>query len=154
MIEEYPEGHIARSQGENHWTSLTRIPHYYGDVVRQLFIVAAALMLITAPFYASTLKVELPFEIAGALVLIALAALANPHSKLIMMGNAVVAGVGLVIFQTWALYTYSEASWMQFILREVLAVLFLAAFYFSMKTLRAFLLGKVGKHWEAGEFDG
>ena len=129
------------------------IPHYHGDVVRQIFIVGAALLLIGAPFYSSSLWLELPFEIIGALVLIALAALANPHQKTVFMLGAAASGAGLVIFQTWALAAFQESTWFQFALREVLAVLFLAGFYFCMKTVRAFLMHKIGKHDEAGEFD-
>src|SRR3989344_9204096 len=110
------------------------IPHYHGDAVRQLFISAAALMLIGAPFYADSLRTELPFEIVGALILAALAALANPHKKLALVADAIAAGVGLVIYKTWALYTYHDSTWMQFVLREVIAIIFLSAFYFSMKT--------------------
>ena len=55
------------------------IEHYYGDAIRQLFVTAAALILVGAPFYAEALRVELPFEILGAVILVAIAALANPY---------------------------------------------------------------------------
>jgi len=129
------------------------VPHYYGDIVRQLFICTAALMLIAAPFYADSLRVELPFEIAGALVLVALAALVNPHKKSVMVANAVASGVGLVIFETWTLYAYQASSWVQVGLRQLLALLFLVAFYFSVKTVRAFVMHQVGRQAEAGEFE-
>src|SRR3989338_782571 len=129
------------------------LPHYHGDAVRQLLASAAILMLVGAPFYASFLGVELPFLITGALALVAVAALVNPHKKSIFLVAAVASGVGLVVFETWALYGYYDSNWVQFILREVIAVVFLAGFYFSMKTVRAFVLHKVGKHDEAGEFE-
>ena len=129
------------------------IPHYHGDVVRQLFIVTVILMVVGAPFYTETLRTQLPFMIAGALVLAALAALANPHKKWVFLAGAVAAGLGFVVYETWALYQYATSSWLEFILREVIAVTFLVAFYFSMKTVRAFMLRKVGRHDEAGEFD-
>jgi len=129
------------------------LPHYHGDAVRQLLASAAILMLVGAPFYASFLGVELPFLITGALALVAVAALVNPHKKSIFLVAAVASGVGLVVFETWALYGYYDSNWAQFILREVIAVVFLAGFYFSMKTVRAFVLHKVGKHDEAGEFE-
>ncbi len=133
--------------------SVGGVSHYYGNQVRQLFIAAAALILIGAPFYADSLRSELPFEIAGALVLVALAAVANPHNKSIFFMSAIVAGTGLAIYETWALNWYFESTWVQFVLREVIAVLFLVAFYFNVKTVRAFLLGKIGHHDEVGEFD-
>lgn len=129
------------------------IPHYHGDSVRQLFASAAALMLLGAPFYSDFLRAELPFEIAGALVLVAIAALINPHNKSVFAASAVVSGVGLIVFEAWALYAYRDSTWAQFILREVISILFLAGFYFSMKTIRAFMLHSIGKHDEAGEFE-
>ena len=129
------------------------VAHYYGDTVRQLFIVAAALLLIAAPFYADTLRSELFYEIAGAVVLVAIAALANPHNKSTFMFAAIAAGVGLVVYESWALNKYFDSTWVQFILREVIALIFLVAFYYSVKTLRAFLLHRVGKQDEVGEFE-
>lgn len=129
------------------------IPHYHGDVIRQLFIAAVVLMLVGAPFYAGALQVQLPFLIVGALMFAGIAALANPHKKWIFVASAVAAGTGFVVYELWALQQYAESSWIQFILREVIAIVFLIAFYFSMKTVRAFVLGRVGKHDEAGEFD-
>jgi hypothetical protein len=129
------------------------VPHYYGDIVRHLFMGTAALMLIAAPFYADTLRIELPFEIAGALALVALAALANPHRKSVFIGSAVVSGTGVIIYATWALYTYGSSTPAQFILRQLIAVLFLIAFYFSIKTVRAFILDRVGKDEVPGEFE-
>ena len=129
------------------------VAHYYGDTIRQIFVAAAALMLIGAPFYADNLKSELPFVVGGALVLIALAAVTNPHSKNVAAANAIAAGVGLLIYEIWALYEYDTVYSSAFLLRELLAIMFLAAFYYSMKTLRAFILHQVGKEEEVGEFD-
>src|SRR3989344_1680177 len=90
------------------------VSHYYGNHVRQLFVVAAAMMLIAAPFYADSLRAELPFEIVGALALVALAALANPHNKSVFVLSAIAAGIGLVVYEMWALYTYFDSTWAQF----------------------------------------
>lgn len=129
------------------------IPHYWGDIIRQLFIVAAALMLVGAPFYADTLRNELPFEIVGALIVVFIASLANPHNKSVFMAGAVAAGVGFLVYELWALNMYFDSTWLRFILREVIAIIFLTAFYYNMKTVRAFVLHRVGKHDEVGEFE-
>ncbi len=132
---------------------LTGIPHYYGDIVRQIFIVASAIILLAAPFYGENLSLELPFEVIGVLVLVTLAALANPHSRNYLLADAVVSGVGLVIFEIWALYGHDSGTWIQFALRELIAILFLVAFYFSMKTVRAFTLHQIGHRDTVAEFD-
>jgi hypothetical protein len=140
-------------EDELHHSPPAHVAHYYGDAVRQFFIVLAILILLGAPWYGSSLRIELPFEVIGALILVTLAALVNPHQKSIMVANAVVAGVGAVVYQMWALFGWEDGTVIQFVLREGIAILFLAAFYFSMKTVRAFLLHKIGKHDEVGEFD-
>src|SRR3989344_3610993 len=128
------------------------VPHYYGDIVRQLFIAGALLILIGAPFYADTLSVELPYEMVAALVLAALAALVNPHSKPLLLANAVAAGVCLLVYEHWALTQYDTSTWTQFILRELIALIFLIAFYFSLKTVRAFILRQIGKYAKVAKF--
>lgn len=130
-----------------------RVSHYYGDQIRQIFMGLAALMLVGAPFYMDSLRGEFPFAVAGALALAAIGALANPHKRIVFVASAVAAGAGAVIYGAWALYDYHDSTWTQFVLRQAIALLFLAAFYFSVKTLRAYLMGKIGKRDEAGEFD-
>ena len=134
-------------------TDWGNVPHYYGDVVRQCFVVGAALILLFSPFYTDTLRTHLPFLLFGGLVFVALAALTNPHNRSIVLADAVAAGVAVVIYQAWALFEYESSTWVEFALRELIALIFIAAFYFSMKTLRAMLLHKVGKREEVGEFD-
>src|SRR3989344_564282 len=128
-------------------------PHYYGDIVRQLFIAGAILIVVGAPFYADSLSAELLYEILAALILAGLAALVNPHNKPLLLANAIAAGVGLVVYAFWGLSEYSTSTWVQFILRELIAIIFLVAFYFSMKTVRAFILHQIGKRENVAEFD-
>src|SRR3989344_6031518 len=128
-------------------------PHYYGDIVRQLFIAGAILIVVGAPFYADSLSAELLYEILAALILAGLAALVNPHNKPLLLANAIAAGVGLVVYAFWGLSEYSTSTWVQFILRELIAIIFLVAFYFSMKTVRAFILHQIGKRETVAEFD-
>lgn len=120
------------------------ISHYYGDTVRQLLVAAAALMLIAAPFYTDNMYVELPFIVIGGVVLIAVSALTSPLKSGAISADAVVSGVGLVIFELWALWGFSWDEVVKFVFREAIAIVFLTAFYFSTKTLRNMLMGQVG----------
>lgn len=133
--------------------STAPIPHYHGNVVRQLLITAVILMLVGAPFYAGSLKIQLPFLVVGALLLASVAAIANPHKRWVFIAGAGAAGIGFAVYEMWSLYQYTESTWMQTVLRQIIALIFLVAFYFSMKTIRAFTLHKIGKHDEVGEFD-
>ncbi|KKW20130.1 MAG: hypothetical protein UY63_C0001G0035 [Parcubacteria group bacterium GW2011_GWA2_51_10] len=131
------------------WPSVS---HYYGDFVRQLLVGAAALIVIGAPFYADSLRAELPFEVVGALILVALAAVTNPWNRNVIVADAIASGVGMAVFQTWALSGYDAAGPIAFVLRQALAILFLVAFYFSVKTLRAMILRQIGKKDRPDEF--
>jgi hypothetical protein len=130
----------------------SRVSHYYGDTVRQIFIAAAALMLLAAPFYTDDLAIELPFIVIGTVVLVCVAALTSPRKRAAISADAIAAGVGLVIFEMWALLGYDNGTLLQFALREALAILFLFALYFSTKTLRSMLLDQVGRRDTPSDF--
>ena len=123
---------------------LPKLSHYYGDNVRQLLLAAGAVMLFAAPFYADDLQVQLPFILFGVVVLICVAALTTPRKESVMRADTVAAGVGLVIFEWWALVSYNETSLLAFALREVIAALFFFSLYYSAKTLRAMQLHQIG----------
>ena len=133
------------SQSDTPWIyRWPAISHYYGDTVRQLLLASAAIMLIGAPYYTDDIGTEIFFILIGALVLVVVSAMTSPWKQSVISLDAVVAGVGLVIFELWALMGYGDVA-IKFILREFLAILFLFAFYFSTKTLRAMLLHQIGK---------
>lgn len=130
-----------------------KIAHYYGDNVRVIFLILAALMLFGAPFYSSALTVEMPFVVIGAFVLVCLAALTSPHSRIVMTANVVAAGVGVVMYGGWSLFGYQTGTPVDFILREAVAFTFLLSLYFSLKTLRAMHMNQIGKEPSGGDFN-
>jgi hypothetical protein len=129
-----------------------RINHYYGDAARQLLFGAAGVMLFGAPFYASDFAIQMPFIVIAGFVYIALAALINPHKHLVMGAAAAAAGAGVVIYELWALWYYDAAAPVDFVLRQIIALLLMAAFYFSLKTFRSMIMGMIGKPIEDDEF--
>lgn len=133
-----PPRRYVSPEGSPHLT------HYYGDSVRMFMLVAVALMLLSAPFYSDSLLIALPFEIIGAIILAGLAAMTNPMSRLILSIDAVANGVGLVIFATWGLSAYESSGALAFVIRIAIAVIFLFAFYYSMKTVRAMVMHTIG----------
>lgn len=122
-----------------------KIYHYYGDVVRRFLLVGAALMLVGAPFYADSLQNELLFEIVGAICAVGLAGFTNPQSRWVIVGDAIVSGVVGIIYAVWALLGYESGMFLIFSLRMAVGLVFLGAFYFSMKTVRAMILHTLGK---------
>jgi len=128
------------------------IPHYYGDYVRQIFVVTGAAMLILAPFLVNRAPALLPFEIGGAIVLVILAALTNPKKVWVLMADTLAAGVGIIVFESLAIAAYASGNWLAFIALEVVTLAFLFALYFSLKTVRTMMFGQIGKSAAYGEF--
>jgi hypothetical protein len=118
--------------------------HYYGDYVRQIFVACAVLMAIALPLWGNLLPSFPVFiEVSAIVVLVALAGLTTPRSKIIMMINAVLAGVGALLLEYAAIINYSDETFLIFTAREAVAVLLLFALYFSVKTVRAMSLKQV-----------
>jgi hypothetical protein len=128
------------------------VPNYYGDYVRKIFFAAAATMLILSPFLDSEMQILLPLEIGGALAFAILGAMTSPMSRTSMLANSAAAIVGIIIYEGLALLAYAEEAYMVFIEREALAIAFLVALYFSLKTLRNMTTGRVGKRDTISEF--
>ncbi|MEY4747344.1 MAG: hypothetical protein RLZZ416_393 [Candidatus Parcubacteria bacterium] len=129
------------------------IPHYYGTVVRQLLLGGAALMLLASPLYGSNLRLEFPVIVLGALLAAGFGALITPHSKAAAYAAAAISGAAVVIYATWGISGYLDVGAVAFVLRLAVALVFLFAFYFSMKTVRAFALHQVGRRDEPDEFE-
>ena len=110
-------------------------------------------MLIFSPLYSDVLRQQFPFIIIGALLSAAFAALMNPRDKWVVLGSSIVSGTGLVIYAMWGMYGYKNVEPVAFMLRVLVAIIFLFAFYFSMKTLRAFMLRQIGKRETMDEFE-
>jgi hypothetical protein len=122
-----------------------RIAHYYGDYVRQIFMGSAAMMLVFSPFLSRDFPAALPFEIGGALIIAVLGALTNPARQISMIANAVAAGVGVIVYELLALNAFYAGAMIAFIEREALAIAFLFALYFSLKTFRNMVFHMLGK---------
>lgn len=121
------------------------IPHYYGDFVRQLFVATAALAAVAIPVWGDLLPIGTALQVAAIIALVMLAGLTNPHGRLVMIYNATVATLGVFLLEVTAITYYSSQPFTLFAVREVAAILLLFAMYFSIKTMRAMSLGKLGK---------
>lgn len=129
------------------------VKHYYGDAARGLMLGAAALLLVASPLYGNNLRAEFPFEVLGALGIAALAAFTSPRDRWASIGDSVATGVGVFVYATWAMYDYSDINSIAFVLRIAIAIIFLFAFYFSLKTVRAFTAHEIGKRDSVDDFE-
>ena len=118
--------------------------HYYGDLVRALFLLAAIVMLVTLPFVAYLLPVQFFTSIVVILFLSIFAALTNPKQKWTAILNNIVSIVGFLIMEYYAIisfYQYSVAS-LLFWTNQILSIIFLLSLYYGTKTLRGMLQRK------------
>ena len=129
-----------------------RIPHYYGDYVRKIFLAEATVLVIFAPLFGGVNPELLPLEVLAAVALVCFAALTTPKREWPMMVNTAISILGFVVYETLALTAYADGDLLMFLAREILAVGFLFTLYFSIKTVRAMMLGVMGKQTTTGEF--
>jgi hypothetical protein len=118
--------------------------HYYGDIVRDCFLVAALLMLIGLPWFVKYLTVPLPFSLLSIAVLALAAGLTNPVLYWSAIVNVVVSVAGFFVFEAGAVQAYVHYSPESkfFAANQLLAVIFVLALYYSVKTLRGFFLNR------------
>lgn len=103
------------------------VSHYYGDIVRKLFLAAGVIMLVSLPATISLLAVLAVTIVAG---------LTNPRQMWVMWLNAAVSLAGIVAFEYHAILSSgTDPAWL-FVVDQVLALLFFFALYYSIKTLR------------------
>lgn len=122
------------------------VPHYWGDASRQFMLAGAALLLLASPLYGENLRAEFPYEVTFALLAVGFAALTSPRERWVAFGDAVICAVGAAMYSIWGISGYSAEDPLAFVLRMAVAVVFLFAFYYSMKTVRAFSLSQVGRY--------
>ncbi|HWH16363.1 MAG TPA: hypothetical protein VNU25_02155 [Candidatus Paceibacterota bacterium] len=129
------------------------IPHYHGDKVRILFLATAAIGAVGIPFWGHLVPYGTLFEVLGGIVLIVLAGLANPRSRWVMVLSIIVAAFGVFLLEASAIAFHTRDPFELLVAREVTALLLGAALYFSVKTLRAMVQGRIGERPTPWEFE-
>jgi hypothetical protein len=132
---------------KNKWTFSSKhkneVPHYFGHTIRRFFFFIAFVMLATLPFFKNEMAIPVAVSVFAIIAVTFAAGYTNPHARWILVFDVVVATLGLLVFGFHSILGYSEYG-MQgirevlFYTNQVLALSFLAAFYFSVKSLRGF----------------
>lgn len=119
-----------------------QIPHYYGDTVRYLFMSAGFLMLISLPLFQGAIRLPTLFSIIAIVVLGLAAGLTNPKQASSAVINLAIALIGLIVFSYYSVNIFNEQQTAQgfFFINIVLAIAFLFATYYGVKTVRGFYL--------------
>ncbi|MGB4076119.1 MAG: hypothetical protein WBK28_00230 [Minisyncoccia bacterium] len=118
----------------------SKASHYYGDTVRVLFVIGAAILLVSQ-FTPDPFMAPIPALIL-AVVFVLAAGLTNPVQLWIQWVNMLLSGGGLVFFGSIALMRYQETGNLfgKNILLIILVLLFLVTFYVAVRTLRGVLM--------------
>ncbi|CAN5180016.1 hypothetical protein BH09PAT1_BH09PAT1_7200 [soil metagenome] len=119
-------------------------PHYYGDVVRICFLIAAGLMLFSLPFFTNYIPVTIWTALLIILGLSFFSGLTNPKVLTIAIMDMIIAIGGLLLFGKYAIDAYLQYGGgnLYFWLNESLSITFLFSIYFSVKTVRGFLISR------------
>jgi hypothetical protein len=116
------------------------IEHYYGDIVRKLFIAAGLIMAVTLPFFQNFIPEPIFLSILSILLVTFFAGTTNPRQRWTIVLDACVAAVGLAVFEYYAVTNYGSSHEWIFWTNQLISLIFLFSFYFASKTLRSMFL--------------
>lgn len=117
--------------------------HYYGDIVRKLFLGAGVLMMVSLAFFSPLIKVPLVISVIAIILVASLSGLESPNHKWVVIINTVASAIGCGFFQYTSVNYYMTSTtamdidWVFFMVNEVLSIIFFLALYYSSKTVRA-----------------
>jgi hypothetical protein len=123
--------------------------HYYGRLVRIIFIIAGIIMIATFPFFSHLINLPLPITLFAVLVLVIVGGLLNPLSKWVFIIGSIIPMCAFIMFEYYAYYAYHNLPSTNpinvnfFWVNQILALIFFFATYLSVKTLRAMIQGKM-----------
>lgn len=115
-------------------------PHYHGDKVRIFLFMASVVMILGLPFFKDQVLVTANYILLWAVVMIIFAGLTNPKQAWISFVNTVIALLGFIVFEYAAVTNFATTVDMFFLITQGLALVFLFALYYSVKTVRGFYL--------------
>src|SRR3989344_614495 len=110
--------------------------HYYGDIVRKLFLVGGATMLVILPFLRFFIPFPIFVSILAILVVGFFAGVIVPTQRWAIIMNACVGAFAFVAFEYYAVDAYGKGNEVFFLANQFLAIDFFVAFYFAIKTVR------------------
>lgn len=107
---------------------------FYGDIVRKLFIICGLIILGTLPFLRAHTSTTIFYSLVVVLLLAFFAGMTSPKFKKIIFSDAIVSMVGFTVFAYQGIANFETILDLLFLTNFVLAILFLFAFYWSVKS--------------------
>ncbi len=119
------------------------VSHYYGDEVRRLFMAAAIIMALSLPFFWDIIDGYIFFPILAIVLLGMAAGVTNPRQIWVVVADICISVLAAGIFEFVAIRSQDQFGWQApfFWTNQLLAVIFIVSIYYSVKTLRAKLIG-------------
>ncbi len=114
----------------------TPIIHYYGDIVRKLFLAGAVIMLLAYPFFRTNIPLRPAFTIIAVALLSVMAGLTSPKERWTSAVDALIALGAVITFEYYAVKFAAPQFGGLFVANQLLALTFLVALYFAVKTFR------------------
>lgn len=117
-------------------------PHYYGDTIRKYFFAAAFIMLFLMPFFTDYIPTTVRDGLLVILGISIFSGLTNPRLFWVAVIDGIISVLGVFIFGYYSVDSYLRYTAQDpfFWANELLAMMFLASLYFSIKTIRGFLV--------------
>jgi hypothetical protein len=116
--------------------------HYYGDITRILFILAAVLLLV-AITTGKSLPLSSSDTVIAAIILVVMGGITNPAQRWIHWVNEAIAILGVLIFGNSAINNYRAGVSVgdpSYLYVELVALTSLIALYYTTKTIRGLML--------------
>ena len=110
--------------------------HYYGDIVRRLFLWGAIVMILVFPLYSAAIPAQPILNLVGIILLSVMAGLTSPRQAWTLVADVVVAIAAFAVFEYYAVFFSRAGDTNLFIVNQLLALCFFIAMYFSIKTAR------------------
>lgn len=117
----------------------TRHPHYHGNLVRKQLFFAAFVIMIAALLDSELRNFYLFVGLFGVVGITVLAGLTSPQKRGITFIDVLVSAIMFLIFEYFAISAfirYENFSDPVFFFRQLIAVIYLIALYYSTKTMR------------------
>lgn len=137
------------SRYKNEWPS---VRHYYGDVVRVLFIVIAVLLGISV-LLSDNVPLGLIISTPAIILLVMLAGYMNPHGRIVFIVSMLTAAFGVLVIEIFAAAAYTQSNMPLAASLGIAWLMCIIALYYSVKNLRASQMHQIGKIDGVGEFN-
>lgn len=123
----------------------TSMKHYYGNLVRIIFVVGAVFMVIGLPTMTRVLNIPVVISIAGVVVLVLAAGFTNPVAKASLVANTVISVVYTIVcaYTVWYLFDHPGVHKSFLFANQLATIAFLIATYFAVKSWRGAMIEDV-----------